>query len=221
MLIIFRDVMVANAHQMQEAEEKKLFDIVYLVGVIGIILAIAPLPFAMFLKNEQGIPFVNQCKGKDIDHDTKYVLFLIGTAFGCLFFYFTVSLGLRTKKNLRKLQDQHLVNLPSNNALTYLDTLILCLLINVAFLFRLCLPILFRLQMISSKDLFLVASIFQMIMPNIVMSFMFPVYIILKTRRYLPRLWNDNSPIIIGNNDFYASRLSQISPHVDTAESRF
>ena len=41
-------------------------------------------------------------------------------------------------------------------------------------------------------------------------SLVFPVYIILKTRRYLPRLWNVNCPLIIQNNDFYSVNMLQV-----------
>ena len=54
---------------------------------------------------------------------------------------------------------------------------------------------------------------------NIVICFMFPVYIILKTRRYLPRLWDGEAPLILQNNDFYTVRLSQVSPQQETAQS--
>ena len=63
-------------------------------------------------------------------------------------------------------------------------------------------------------------NFFEFFMFDIIISFVFPIYIILKTRRYLPRLWNDNSPLILQNNDFYAVRLSPISPCPSTfAES--
>ena len=35
---ILRDVMVANAHQEQEPEGKRVFDIGYLVGVVGLLV---------------------------------------------------------------------------------------------------------------------------------------------------------------------------------------
>ena len=44
-------------------------------------------------------------------------------------------------------------------------------------------------------------------------SLIFPLYIILKTRRYLPSLWDDKAPLILQNNDFYAVRLSQVDHH--------
>ena len=215
--------MVANAHQTQEEEGRKLFDMVYLVGVIGMIVALVPLPFVLLIKNEEEIPYINYCRKRE-EQNFPPRLFQVAIAFCSLSFFFTVALVLRTRENLRKLEKQHIVNLPSNNALTYLDTLILCSLVFVFFWSRVFLIFLFSLNIIDWQDLFFANNLCHLMMIDIVMSFLFPVYIILKTKRYLPRLWDDNSPIILGNNDFYASRLSQISPNGQTeeiAESRF
>ena len=209
--------MVANAHQIQEEEGRKVSDIVYLVGVFGMILAVAPLVLVL-LYTEQGIPYLDRCRGEETDQQP--IVFIILNTFCLLCLIFIVLIVLRTRENLRKLQEQHTVNLPSSNALTYLDTLILCLLIFLSFFFRACILIAFKLSMNQWENLLLVNYLFQLILKNIVIMFLFPIYIILKTRRYLPRLWDDNSPVIAGNNDFYASRLSQISSHVETAESR-
>ena len=129
--------------------------------------------------------------------------------------------SLKTRDGLRKLQDQHLKNLPSRNALTYLDTQILCysLIANIFFTM-----IFFQLFINESGGVSYSIIIFvHFCVHNIWLSFLFPLYIIMKTRRYLPRLWDDNAPIILQNNDFYAVRLSQVSPggerNMDTAES--
>ena len=55
-------------------------------------------------------------------------LLKISTAAIVLTFTFTVLISIRANKNLKKLEDQHLKNLPANNALTFVDTLILCFL---------------------------------------------------------------------------------------------
>ena len=212
--------MVANAHLVQEAEGKKLFDLVYLVGVIGMILALGLLPFVLLLKTEEGILKIHQCRGSQQANNDQQVLFLIANAFCLLGFVFILPVSLRTRKNLGKLQEEHSVNLPSKNVMTYLDTQILCLLLFLSFLFRAFASILFKLDMVQWKNLFLVNNLFQLVLKNISISFLFPIYILLKTRRYLPRLWDDNSPMIVGNNDFYAVRLSQISPHLESQESR-
>ena len=63
--------MVANAHLVQEAEGKKLFDLVYLVGVIGMILALGSLPFVLLLKTEEGIHKIDQCRGRESVNDKQ------------------------------------------------------------------------------------------------------------------------------------------------------
>ena len=74
----------------------------------------------------------------------------------------------------------------------------------------------FVLDVLSWKDSFILRNFVQLVVTNIVVSFLFPVYIILKTRRYLPRLWDADSPVILQNNDFYAVRLSQVNTTVST-----
>ena len=117
----------------------------------------------------------------------------------------------KTRNSLRKIQDQHLKNLPSKNALTYLDTQILCFSIILYKIFSIMYVQFLNFD--AGEDFLFV--IVQFCFHNIVLCFLFPLYIILKTRRYLPRLWDDNSPIILQNNDFYAVRLSQVSQGAD------
>ena len=52
----------------------------------------------------------------------------------------------------------------------------------------------------------------QLVFNLLVLALVFPIYIILKTKRYLPKLWDDNALVIVQNNDFYAVRLNQVSP---------
>ena len=74
----------------------------------------------------------------------------------------------------------------------------------------------FLLNVFSRETSEMLGSFTQMLITNIVLGLVFPVYIILKTRRYLASLWDDNALIIKQNNDFYALRLSQLSPHPET-----
>ena len=74
----------------------------------------------------------------------------------------------------------------------------------------------FLLDVLSRETSELLGSLTQMLLTNILLGLVFPVYIILKTRRYLPALWDDNALIINQNNDFYAVRLSQLAPHPET-----
>ena len=91
------------------------------------------------------------------------------------------------------------------------DTQILCSLLLCQFFFSTFLHTMFVFDVLSWKDSFTLRHYIQIIVTSIVLSFLFPVYIILKTRRYLPRLWDDDSPVILQNNDFYAVRLSLVN----------
>ena len=71
------------------------------------------------------------------------------------------------------------------------------------------------IDILSQEYFILCVNLFQVIVNNVVICQIFPVYVILKTRRYLPRLWSDDSPLILENNDFYAVRLSQVSPELE------
>ena len=123
------------------------------------------------------------------------------------------SLSIKTKERLRNLEDSHLINLPSKNALTFLDTQIISLSLFVLFVLQKFRIILSFFDVISWETSFILFNIFDLSF-NIVMCVMFPIYIILKTRRYLPRLWDDASPFILQNNDFYAVRMSQVNQEI-------
>ena len=69
----------------------------------------------------------------------------------------------------------------------------------------------FKFDVLSWKDSFSLRNFVQIVLTNVLLSFLFPVYILMKTRRYLPKLWDEDSPIILQNNDFYAVRLSQVN----------
>ena len=213
---ILRDVMVANAHQEQEPEGKRIFDIGYLVGVVGLLVVMIPLPL-MILYHVNGISFIQRCLDADTRHaDTRQtdpgMLRVAVIALSLSAFTFTILISLRTRKNLRKLQEEHLKNLPSNNALTYLDTEILCF------------SIMAKFALVKFRNIFLATDLLSFdislyivnVMPFcfvFMFSLIFPLYIILKTRRYLPSLWDDKAPLILQNNDFYAVRLSQVDHH--------
>ena len=213
---ILRDVMVANAHQEQEPEGKRVFDIGYLVGVVGLLVVMIPLPLMIYYVN--GIPFIERCLDSDTRHadadtQTDHGMLRVATiALSLSAFTFTILISLRTRKNLRKLQEEHLKNLPSNNVLTYLDTEILCF------------SIMAKFALVKFRNIFLATDLLSFdislyivnVMPFcfvFMFSLIFPLYIILKTRRYLPSLWDDKAPLILQNNDFYAVRLSEVDHH--------
>ena len=210
--------MVANAHQMPGLE-KKIFDICYLVAVFGFFLVFfTTLPILQFASD--GIPFVSRCNGdEDMVENSPPKLVFITITFLFLYFFFTILIGVRTRKNLRKLKDDQLKNLPANNALTYLDTELLSFLF-FTYVFLQCFKyFLFLFEIISWQLTLALANWLQVAFNLLVLALIFPVYIILKTRRYLPKLWDDNCPVIIQNNDFYAVRLNQVSPAEEMAET--
>ena len=143
-------------------------------------------------------------------------LMIIGMIFWFLLLVFTLLISLRTRRNLGQLPSRHLTNLPAKNALTFLDTQIVCFLLLLQFILMITIHSMYLLNVFSLETSELVGSLTQMLITNVLLSLVFPVYIILKTRRYLPTLWDDESPLIVQNNDFYAVRLSQISPHIAT-----
>ena len=207
---ILRDVMVANAHQEQEPEGKRVFDIGYLVGVVGLLVVVIPLPLMIYYVN--GIPFIERCLDADTRQTDPGMLRVTVIALSLSAFTFTILISLRTRKNLRKLQEEHLKNLPSNNALTYLDTEILCFSIMAKFSLERFRNILLATDLLSFDISFYLVNLMSFCFV-FMFSLIFPLYIILKTRRYLPSLWDDKAPLILQNNDFYAVRLSQVDHH--------
>ena len=211
--------MVSNAHQDTEPEAKKLFDIGYLAAVSGFLLLSLAMPVVQYTMH--GIETIALCLRQEDSWQlpVSFDLMKISTASIVLIFTFTVLLGLRTNNNLRKLQDQHLKNLPANNALTFVDTLILCFLSYSNFLVQRILLSVFMFDLLTYEVFAFWINFLEFFTFNIIISFMFPIYIILKTRRYLPRLWYDDSPLILQNNDFYAVRLTQTSPSQTAREN--
>ena len=204
--------MVANAHQVVEPEAKKIFDIGYLVVVFGFFLVfIATLPVLQFTRDE--IPFVSRCiSGEEDLKNGQPNLVFITVAFVFLFFFFTIMIGVKTRRNLTTLKDDQLTNLPSNNALTYLDTELLSFLFFTYFFLQCFKYFLFKFDIISWELTLTLSNWIQLVFNLLVLALVFPIYIILKTKRYLPKLWDDNALVIVQNNDFYAVRLNQVSP---------
>ena len=113
-VFFLRDVMVSNAHQETEPEAKRIFDIGYLAAVAGFLLISVAIPVLQFTLN--GIRAIPLCLRQEENVDLN--LLKISTAATVLIFTFTILISIRTNKNVRKLEDQHLKNLPANNALT-------------------------------------------------------------------------------------------------------
>ena len=206
-----RDVMVvSSAHQDTEPEAKKFFDVGYLAAVSGCLFISVAIPVVQY--NTQGIQTTAWCLREEGKVPVSFDLLKISTALVVLMFTFSVLIGVRTIRNVRKLQDRHLKNLPANNALTFVDTLILCFLFYLNFMVQRVLLSVYMLDLLTYEALAFWANFLELFIHNFILSFLFPIYIIMKTRRYLPRLWSDDSPLILQNNDFYAVRLTHISP---------
>ena len=167
-----------------------------------------------------GLPFTKLCLGDEDEQPTKLII-IIPTAISIIFLTFLFLISFKTRNNLSKLSDQHLKNLPASNALTYLDTQVLCFIILLFYGIKIFIAYLFLFDIVSFKFTLYVNNVIQLSFHNVIISIVFPIYIILKTRRYLPRLWDDDSPLIIQNNDFYATRISQVQEQPIVAESRF
>ena len=128
-------------------------------------------------------------------------------------------ISFKTHNNLRNLQPEHFKNLPSNNVLTFIDTQMLCFFLILYFMIGLLIVFLRHIDILSRENFIMCLNLFQLVINNVVICLIFPVYVILKTRRYLPRLWSDDSPLILENNDFYAVRLSQVSQELEGTSS--
>ena len=210
--------MVANAHQERDPEQIKIFDTVYIAGLTAFLLAFISLPFMELLVHD--LPLTRRCHGKSDDKPIKNsgIISNIVLALYLLTVMFHIMIGLRTRSNLKNLQEEHLKNLPSKNALTFRDTEILCLISNIHILIQGIIRSLLFSGVLSWQLTVLLNNIVQFVYTNILIALIFPIYIILKTRRYLPRLWCDESPIILQNNDFFALRLSQVNLHSEVPE---
>ena len=108
--------------------------------------------------------------------------------------------------------DSHLRNLPAKNVLTYIDTLTLFSIVSGLHSIRFFESLLWGLDILSFDNLDLVVNITSLIFDDIGVGFIFPIYIIIKTKRYLPKLWDDSREIIGENNDFFATNSATVAP---------
>ena len=207
---------MANAHQDPGPEGMRLFDMGYLVAVFAFLLFSNGFPLLQFLTH--GNPHLARCRGegeKEGEEGEAFTpLMIIGVIFWFLLLVFTLLISVRTRRNLSHLREENLNNLPARNALTFLDTQIVCFMLLFQFIFMMINHSMLLLNVFSRESSELVGNLTQLLITNILLGLVFPGYIILKTRRYLPALWDDNAPIIVQNNDFYAVRLSRLSPHI-------
>ena len=110
--------MVANAHHLQDPDGMRTFDRGYLLGVSLFVILLNLLPLLQF--SVHGIPEIDDCLRQEGDHQSFPTLMVTAAVFGFLFFIGTVLTSIRTRRNLEKIDNQHLKNLPAKNALTFL-----------------------------------------------------------------------------------------------------
>ena len=208
---------MANAHNDPGVDGMKIFNIGYLVGITGILLAWNSAILIKVTVSEEYLRYTALCLRKKSKSDFPGPI-LIAMIFLCILF--SLIIIRRTKTYLRKLPDNQLRNLPAKNAMTYIDTLILFYVLSGSFFIKTS-GMAFWLHNISLSDQTnLILCAITVIVDDIGVGFIFPVYIIIKTKRYLPKLWDTSRQIILENNDFYSSNPTAVVP-ISITESRF
>ena len=115
---------MANAHNDPGPDGLKMFNIGYLAGIAGILLAWNSAILFKVTVSDQYIGFTARCLKKSLESKPFYPMIIAFVLFS-LCVIFTVTITRRTYIYLNKLQESHLRNIPAKNALTYIDTLIL------------------------------------------------------------------------------------------------
>ena len=186
----------------------KMFNLVYAVGILGILVLWNTIFVVMTLKYEN-LPFGRMCRGNLTKHSsipekTVQPIFYIGV-FLTISTIYAFLINKRTYKYLASLTDNNLENLPARNILTYHDTKVLVWVNSLTFLLLLLNLLLAYLHIISVATMMNMNFLVHFIINDLLISFVHPINIILKTRRYLPQLWSDGEDEIDNqNNDFYA-----------------
>ena len=200
---------------MSEAEDTgrslnmKMFNLVYAVGIIGILVLWNCIFVVMTVRYENNLPFVRMCSGNlaensSISDKTVQPLFYIGV-FLTISSIYAFLINKRTYKYLTSLNDNSLKNLPAKNILTFHDTKVLVLVNSLAFLLLLLNLLLAYLHIISVATMMNMNFLVHFIINDLLVSFVHPIIIILKTKKYLPQLWSDGENDIDNqNNDFFA-----------------
>ena len=121
-------------------------------------------------------------------------------------------ISIKTMSVLKDLDNQHLKKLPSKNALTFRDTQILFFTLTSQYFSISVLSVLSALQIISGHQTLILKATTHFCINDLIISLVFPIYIILKTRKYLAKLWDDSAPTLQENNDFFAENPNEVSP---------
>ena len=187
----------------------KMFNLVYAVGIIGILVLWNLIFVVMTLQYENQLPFVRMCWGNadenvPISEKTVQPIFYIGV-FLTISSIYAFMINKRTYQYLSSLNDNNLKNLPAKNILTFHDTKVLVLVNSLTFLSLLLNLLLAYLQIISIANMMNMNFLVHFIINDLLLSFVHPTIIILKTKKYLPQLWSDGEDDLDNqNNDFFA-----------------
>ena len=218
---------MANAHNDPGPEGLKMFNIGYLAGIAGILLAWNSAILIKVTVSDQYIGFTAFCLKKTLESKPFYPMIIALVLFSlCVIFSLTIT--RRTYIYLSKLQGSQLPNLPGKNALTYVDTLILFYIISGSSILNSFCVLSWTLDFVSFDTSNLLTCLISIIVDDIGVGFMFPIYLIMKTKRYLPKLWDDSRQIIVENNDFFSINPAAVAPapgpqptNQETAETSF
>ena len=202
---------MANAHNDPGPDGLKIFNIGYLAGLAGILLAWNSAILIQVAVSEQDTGYTALCLKKTLESKPFYPA-IIGLVVLSLCVIFSLIITRRTNIFLSKIPDSHLRNLPAKNVLTYIDTLTLFSIVSGLHSIRFFEILLWGLDILSFDNLDNVVIITSIIFDDIGVGFIFPIYIIVKTKRYLPKLWDDSRQIIGENNDFFATKSATVGP---------
>ena len=198
--LIFKSVMVAQAdHHLGQSPNLKMFNLVYVVGISGILLVWNMIFLAMEIHSEEPFPFVRVCMEKQSSVLPKApVMFQITLFLTLLGIVYVYLVNRKTHRHLDRITDDDMEQLPAKNLLTYHDTKVLVLVIFLGWLIFASGDITPIPTMIS------VSFLLNFVFCDLLISFVHPIIIILKTKKYLPDLWSEVE-ILNENNDFFAS----------------
>ena len=202
---------MANAHKDPGPDGLKMFNIGYLAGIAGILLAWNSAILIKVTVSDQYIPFTALCTKRTLESKSFYPI-SIGIAMLSLCVFFSLIITKRVYTHLSKLPDSHLRNLPTKNALTYIDTLILFFVVSGSIILKSLYSLFWAIDVFSFDTANLLSCLTSIIVDDIGLGFIFPIYVIIKTRRYLPQLWDESSQIIGENNDFYSTNPATVAP---------
>ena len=196
--------MLLSAHQDTiGVDEMKTFNSGYLTFVTCVLLSWNSLLLVIFVSD-----------GSTPDwcwSGSELTLILIPVAFSLLAVIIVVLIIIKSNRVLKNLKHQHFKNLPSKNALTFRDTLILFFSVTSQYFLINIQSFLFSFKFLSKEKSLILKVVTHFSINDMMICFVFPIYIIFKTKKYLRKLWDDSAPIIHENNDFFAENPAEVS----------